>query len=137
MKKLYALVIFLFISYGVYAQSKFDGDWRGSVTTKSGSTLKIRIKISDDEVTQYFWNADASEWRATSPAITRKFAHKNNFEFSWMSSGGVWTETQTFMLSYVSGSNLSLVWSRQVVNEKDSGDNEAWAVQGEGSLSKY
>jgi hypothetical protein len=54
--------------------------------------------------------------------------------YTWINSGGVWTETQTFMLSYVNEDKYELVWSRQVLNFKDEGDNEAWFVQGSGTL---
>ncbi len=114
-----AILILLIAATNANAQiSKFIGDWSGKVIQKDGSSLWVRIKITDNNVVQYFWDSDNSSWRVTSPTVARYSYNKNNLISYWLNDGGVWTETQTFMLSYVNDDKLYLVWSRQVDNNK-------------------
>lgn len=133
MKTLILIILLIVGAKSLDAQLyKFDGDWSGKITLTDGSTMWARFVISDGNVTQYFWDSDNSRWYAPSAVLAKYSYNKNNLIFYWMNDGGVWTETQTFMLSSVSDDKLYVVWSRQVDNEKTSGDNNVWSLQGNG-----
>jgi len=135
LKTMFLVILFVFAVCSANAQLyKFTGTYSGTVTLKDGSRTKIRLRITSDNVTQYFYNDDNDSWYPASSDISRYAYDKNNLIYYWINTGGVWTETQTFMLSYVNSRKLYLVWSRQVVNEKDDDDNDAWSLQGAGYL---
>lgn len=136
MKSLFLSLIAIALFTGAYAQSyKFDGDWSGRISINGGSqSLLVRIKIDDGSVSQYFYDEDSETWSPVSPVLARYSVNKNNFMFYWMNNSTVWSETQTYMLSYVNDDKLYVVWSRQVNNIKDDDDNDAWSLQGAGYL---
>ena len=120
MKTLLMVFLSIAVATTLHAQiSKFTGDWKGQVFKKDGSSLWVRIKITEDNISQYFWDSDNNRWSIVSPSTARYSYNKNNLIFYWLNDGGVWTETQTFMLSYVNDGKLYIVWSRQVDNNKE------------------
>jgi hypothetical protein len=132
--KTFALIFLLIVgAKSLDAQLyKFDGDWSGKITLTDGTTMWVRIVVSDGTVTQYFWDSDNSRWYTPSAVLAKSSYDKNNLIFYWMNDGGIWTETQTFMLSSVSDDKLYVVWSRQVDNQETTGDNNVWSLQGDG-----
>lgn len=122
----------------VHAQSyKFNGDWEGKITlTDQSSTLRVRIIISGEDVQQYFYDDEEGGWSPVKPVVSRYYSNKNNFLYYWMNNSSVWSETQTYMLSYVNEDKLYVVWARQVNNVKNEEDNDTWSLQGSGYLTQ-
>lgn len=115
---------------------KFSGNWSGNITTSDGEKLLVRIDIDNNDVTQYFYDSNKSNWRPVAPVVEQFDYNKNNFLYYWMNNSSVWSETQTYALSYVCEDQLHVVWLRQVNNTKQGNENETWSVQGTGYLTR-
>lgn len=154
MKKLAALVCFLALVFAAateraggqrpngeggvtrtvtQAGAPFDGDWTGSITT-DGRDFPVRIVIRGNTATQYFRGDNG--WDVAEPDRVSFLINKNNAALVWLNSGGAWSETQVYSLSYVNPTRLDVVWSRHVNNVRDGSDNQTWNKQGTGTLRK-
>lgn len=137
MKAILFSLVLLTLSLGAGAQTyKFAGDWYGKITTNSGQSLWVRIKIDNNNITQYFYDDDDKQWNPVSPVLARYSSNKNNLLYYWMNNSAIWSETQTYALSYVSDDQIYVVWSRQVNNIKEDADNNVWSLQGTGYLAR-
>lgn len=114
--------------------SRFDGDWSGTISSADGDDILVRIVIRGNVATQYF--RGESGWSAIEPDKSSFLINRNNACLVWLNSGGVWSETQVYSLSYVSPTRLDVVWSRHVNNIREGGANETWNKVGTGSLRK-
>lgn len=133
---LFSLVLFAFTTNVNAQTSKFTGDWYGKITSNRGNALWVRLKIDYDNVTQYFYDDDDKQWNPVSPVVAKYTSNKNNLLYYWMNNSSVWSETQTYALSYVSDDKLNVVWTRQVNNIKEDEDNDVWSLQGSGYLTR-
>lgn len=113
---------------------RFDGDWVGTITSTDGGDILVRIVIRGNVVTQYFRGEGG--WSAIEPDKSNFLINRNNACFVWLNSGGVWSETQVYSLSYISPTRLDVVWTRHVNNIGEGGTNESWNRTGTGSLRK-
>jgi hypothetical protein len=119
--------------------AKFDGDWRGTIAISGDEdeetrNIKIRITIKGASATQYFFGEDG--WEPVEPAKISVTILRNNCVVMWLNEGGVWSETQTFSLSFRNAGELHLVWVRHVNNIQEGQDNDIWFLAGEGVLSR-
>lgn len=142
MRKLFFLSLFSLLliatSVSLHAQSKFEGYWAGTLKTADGDNIAIILKITNGVAKEYNYDKDQKKLVAYEPDKEVTNWQRNNLCFTWMNQGGVWTETQTYMLSYLSGKKLSAIWIRQVNNIKDDEDeNSCWSVKAEGTLTYY
>lgn len=137
MKKMISIAMCIIAFKLSFSQSyKFDGDWSGKISIDGGSeTTWVRIKIQSSSITQYFYDEQSSVWEPTYPSFAKYDYNKNNYIYFWMNNSAVWSETQTYMLSYVNSDKLYIVWSRQV-NNIQTGDYDAWSLQGTGYLTR-
>ncbi|MDR1834915.1 MAG: C-type lectin domain-containing protein [Fusobacteriaceae bacterium] len=131
-------LILLFQSLSAFAdsadRSQFNGMWTGEIILTEGKgTVRIALEITDDKITQYF--VDDNNKRATNPEDSNFLYARNNLVYAWVNKGGVWSETQIYSLSMINTSTLNVMYTRHVNNYR-SGDNEAWHLQGEGTLMK-
>jgi predicted secreted protein len=142
-------VSILLISYlFVYAQEfgsltsndavKFRGVWEGSIeiVRDQKSTVKIKVKITDSEVAQYFFEESKNDWRAVNPDVIRFTCDRNNAMVYWHNQGGVWSETQVYSISFLNNGELDLVWLRHVNNIRKNENNQTWNLFGRGKLVK-
>ncbi|MCU7549844.1 hypothetical protein OCK74_12000 [Chitinophagaceae bacterium LB-8] len=138
MKHLFLSLLGFMLFTSLSAQSyKFNGDWSGKISVLgSNDDLWVRISIKDNYITQYFYDNDTNGWEPVAPIMARYGSNKNNFLYFWMNNSEVWSETQTYMLSYVNDEKLYVVWSRQVNNIKQDEDNNVWSLQGSGYLTR-
>jgi hypothetical protein len=122
------------------AQSaKFDGYWVGSINTSEGDGKKktVVLKIVNGTAQRMSWDADTKHFTISSFAKEQTVNVRNNLIFTWLNSGGVWSETQTHLLSYINSKTLRVIWVRQVNNIKEGEDNSEWYVLGRGDLDYY
>jgi hypothetical protein len=122
----------------LHAQSQFDGYWAGTLKTADDDDITVILKISSGVAKEYNYDEDLKRLVPYNADKEATNWQRNNLCFTWLNQGGVWTETQTYMLSYLSGKKLSAIWVRQVNNIKDTkNENEAWSVQATGTLTYY
>ncbi len=118
---------------------KFKGVWEGNieiVRDQKSSTTKIRVKITDSEVVQYFYEESKNEWGPVNPDIIRFTCDRNNAIVYWHNHGGVWSETQVYSMSFLNNGELDLAWLRHVNNVRKNENNETWQLIGRGKLLK-
>jgi len=115
--------------------AQFHGNWVGEINVAGRNmTANVRLTISANRVIQYFQNDDGS-WDEVVPDNSSFSFDRYNMVYVWLDTGGIWTETQVFSLSFVNTRNLNVVWSRHVNNYySDEPFDEAWHIGGEGTL---
>lgn len=114
---------------------KFRGTWEGEIEVAGrDAKINIQIKISDTEVSQYFYSKKKNDWRLVNPDIIKFTCVKNNAVLYWHNHSTVWSENQVFSLSFVNSGELNLVWLRHVNNVRKDEDNESWHLSGNGKL---
>jgi hypothetical protein len=136
-KKLGILICLLtiFTSFS-YAQSrKFDGYWFGTITTSGDREVEIILKVENNIAHQMVYSESEGLKMYNWPRESTQYL-RNNLSYTWLNMGGVWTETQTFMLSYLNDDELQALWIRQVNNLKEDVDNEEWFVTGRGIMRR-
>lgn len=138
MKRLLFVLLSCIFFTALHAQAyKFSGDWSGKISINDrNDPIWVRINIDGSKITQYFYDEDSRSWSPTSPVLARYDYNINNFMYFWMNNSTVWTETQTYMLSYVNDDKLYVVWSRQVNNIQQGSDYDVWSLQGSGYLTR-
>ena len=139
MKFLVIVFVFIILIFRspVFGQvAKFTGTWVGSIENiwmgekEIQKTVKLRIKIIANKVTQYFWDDTKNEWYTKNDYLTQRFeAIKNQFIYYWIRNNELWTETQVFLLSYIKNNKLYITWSRQV-NDRSNTEIKPWSAQG-------
>lgn len=137
-KLVFISLLFSLISMHLQAQTKFEGYWAGKLKTDGGDEILIVLKITNGVAKRYSYDKDKEKLVPFNPLKETTISQRNNLCFTWMNQGGVWTETQTYLLSYLDDETLSIVWVRQVNNIKDDADeNDRWSVKAEGKLEHY
>jgi hypothetical protein len=133
-------LVLLFLSAASFAdsanRSEFNGTWIGSVIhNDDGYSMDIRLDITSNKIVQYFRNEDET-WAAVEPDDNFFIWDRNNLVYVWVNKGGVWSETQTYSLSFIDSRTLDVVWLRHVNNYRDGSNNETWNLTGVGRLRK-
>jgi hypothetical protein len=119
----------------VASRADFNGTWIGSVIhDDDGYVMDVRIDISSGGVTQFFSGDDG--WRVAGGEDSFYLLDRNNLFYVWVNQGGIWTETQTFSLSFINSNTLDVVWTRHVNNYAVGSSNDTWHLTGQGRLRK-
>ncbi|PPK93017.1 MULTISPECIES: hypothetical protein [Nonlabens] len=137
MKKwiLTALIICL-ASSNIYAQAKnFDGLWEGNIESTDGESVFIRLFIEDNNVYLTDTDEDGDLAKNFSKEVIVSKGYGGQLNAFWMDSGGVWTETQFYSLSWTSSNKLSIYHTRHVSNESDDTNGYTdWGYSAVGTL---
>ena len=132
---LLAIAFFMTFAGMVYSQD-FRGDWSGGIELDGrDSVVMIRIVIEGGSARQYFPTDDGG-WSLVEPRQAQYTQHQNNAHISWIASGGIWTETQSFHLSMINENELEVVYVRHVNNRTPGEDGEPWFLRGRGILAR-
>ena len=136
--------LFIFLLNTAHAQdsqqASFDGYWAGIITTagKDGKELPVILKITNGIAREVDYNEETGKFEAGKREKEFTSIVRNNLSYTWMNKGGVWSETQTYLVSYINDKSLKLVWVRQVNNvQEDEDDNDEWFMTGRGELVKF
>jgi len=119
----------------------FDGVWAGVLKNSQGSKSTVLLKINGGSTVRYMYNEDTDKFEPSSFEKQASMFLGNNFIFTWMNKGGVWSETQTHMISYLKPKSLYCRLIRQVTNaqedEDNPGINNEWSTTFEGILEHF
>lgn len=139
--------LLFFLSALVFTTSKaqtdkspsFDGYWAGVITTSAEDDDKVTmiLKITNGVAKRVYYDKDTKSLETSDFLKESTSILRNNLTYTWMNKGGVWSETQTYMASYINKEKLQLIWARQVNNIGEDEDNEEWYLIGRGELLKY
>ena len=131
-------VVGLLFVFGVgvtsYGDDRFEGNWVGDVEVVESGRGRVRIVVTGSTATSFY--CIDGEWSDGGSGSSPFTVRRNNGLFFWTSSGGRWSETQVFGLSYINDTLMSFVWVRQVNNETDDGDYDTWHALGQGKLRR-
>ena len=136
-KSLILLLLLIFINHVSFGQrQKFDGYWFGKLKTSDDREASVILKIENNTAHQMSYSEqEGLQVSDRDKEYTQSL--RNNLCYTWLNMGGVWSETQTFMLSYLNSEELQIIWIRQVNNIKEGTDeNEEWYVIGRGTMEK-
>jgi len=133
--RLLLLLAFLLPLKSLAQGVNFDGDWRGTVTVKDQGSLQMRFVIKDGKYQQFYYN-DGS-W---SPAGSRPMEYYREYQdiamLGWINSGGIWTENQSYSLTWVDDDTVQILWARHVTNRAAGEPGDSWNIVGEGTLKR-
>lgn len=119
----------------------FDGVWAGVLKDKNDKESLVVVKILNGLASRYDYNDDTKKFEKSSFIKENSMVLGNNLSFTWMNKGGIWSENQTYMISYLKPNVLYCRLIRQVNNvseDKNSpGMNDEWSTYFEGALTHY
>ncbi len=135
-------------SFTSYAQfnatpASFEGFWAGSVTdvTDSENSTFLILRIEDGKASQFFYDSDANDFVKSDFDRESTVSLGNNFHYTWLNQGEIWSETHAHALSFLNPELLWCVMVRQVTNASEdedvSGINDEWNVVYEGGLDFF
>lgn len=146
MKKYLLLSAILFsIVTSSFAQ-KFNqdlvGTWKGSIARQddSGKTTVMQFSFRKSDHTgklicnRQFANDEGEIYNSIDDNFTFVY-ERNSAVYTWVNSGGVWTEMQTYLFTF-NGGEIQLIHMRWVNNAQDDGTNEIWGYMQTGLLYK-
>ena len=126
MKKLLLIGLFLLFSLPSFSQALEDGTYKSDITIYSGNTSKTYT------YTFYVTYGIVSSYGSPAISLTRSLG--DTTLFTWLNSGGIWTESQTFVFTKNSKTgDLYVTTTRVVQNE----GQEPWQTFGLGKVYKY
>ncbi len=132
-----SLVLSLFCITLFSQDADFSGTWIGTIQDNEGEDITyLAVEIDGTEVTQYYYDSDEELYKEYTFDVQEFFVHRNNALYFWMNQGGVWSETQSYHLSMINPNKIKMLWTRQVNNIEENGDNESWEVKGTGFLER-
>ena len=137
MKNLF-LSLLLLIPFTLFAQdANFDGTWFGYIYDDDDEAVNyLLVEIEGDQVTQYSYDSENDTYNEYNFDVQEFHVHRNNALYFWMNMGGVWSETQSYHLSLLAPGKAKMLYTRQVNNIREEGENEAWETLGTGTLTK-
>lgn len=123
----------------------FDGDWRGNVKSVAGSEtnvqFRVRIVINGDSAIAYDreknrWTEIADQGIGSVKYTVSKM--RDLYVITWLNqyTEGIWTEEQTYSLSYINPSKIRLVQLRHVSNRDEGKNGTSWFYVCVGVLNK-
>lgn len=127
----------------VATSSSFEGFWVGELkdADDDSNTNYMMIQILNGKGTRYTYNSDTEKLEPTSKNKENTMILGNNACYTWMNKGGIWSETQTHLMSYIEPGALWCHLIRQVTNEQEDEDvagiNDEWKVIYSGRLNFY
>jgi len=102
-----------------------------------GDTYSVVIYIEDNNVYSVTTDEDGDPIKDRYKEIQMSKGFGEQLNFFWINTGGEWTETQMYSLSWKSDTELSLYHMRHVSNKNDDGDgNSDWGYFGTGILEE-
>ena len=126
MKKLLLIGLFLLFSLPSFSQALENGVYKSNITIYSGETQKTYA------YTFYVIGGVVSQVSEPAVSVTRTLG--DTTVFSWLNSGGIWTESQTFVFTKnKTTGDLYVTTTRVVQNE----GQEPWQTFGLGKVYKY
>ena len=122
----------------IFAQDiDVNGIWVGVVYDDNDEAIRtLLLEIEGDVVSEWGYNSDTEEYFPYSYKIQKFFRERNNAIYFWMNQGGVWSETQSYHISFLNENNAEIIWNRQVNNIKEGEDNDIWEMYGTGTLER-
>jgi hypothetical protein len=137
MKKLIFTTVFICAAISsVLAQSKnFDGLWEGTIRKADGETVFVRLFVEENNVYMTKKDDDGDLTKDLSKEVMMSKGYKGQLNALWMDTGGVWTETQFYSLSWTSENELSVYHTRHVSNEDGDGYSD-WGYTAAGNLMR-
>ncbi|QJP34570.1 hypothetical protein F0365_09270 [Nonlabens sp. Ci31] len=119
-----------------FAQAKdFDGLWEGTLNKADGGTVFVRLFVEENNVYMTRTDDDGDLIKDFSKEVMMSKGYGGQLNAFWMDTGGVWTETQFYSLSWTSEDELSIYHTRHVSNEDGNGYSD-WGYSATGTLKK-
>lgn len=121
----------------------YEGFWAGSLTdvTDDDNSVFLCLRIENGQAKRFHYDSDADDFVQSDYGHESSLLLGNNFQFTWINQGGIWSETQAHSLSFLNPKRLWVVMVRQVTNAEEDenveGINEEWNVVYEGGLNHY
>ena len=136
MKKIITIAILMFIALGVNAQSfnrNIIGLWGGTVeNTDTGKESYMAFNFEYDSFTKKLTchkltRNEEGEIVNNNSFTNSSFTYQtNNAVYTWVNSGGIWSETQSYMFT-ITESQLQILHIRMVNNDKEGNtEDEVW-----------
>ncbi|MEN5085565.1 hypothetical protein ABE426_03735 [Sphingobacterium faecium] len=125
----------------VATPNSYEGIWAGVLKNSKDSKLAVIVRISNGTATRYNYNVDNKKIEKYDFLKEMTMIVGNNLSYTWMNKGGVWSETQTHMMSYAAPDMLKCRLIRQVTNteesKEDPGMNDEWSTYFQGFLDRF
>ena len=137
MKKTILLFAFIFLSLSnSLAQSRdFDGLWEGIMEKENGEQYSLTLYIEDNNVYSVTEDEDGDLIKDRKFEAMASKGYGEHLNYFWINTGGLWTETQMFSISWSSNYELSVYHMRHVSNKSDEKDgNDDWGYFAKGIL---
>lgn len=138
MNKFITIIALLLLStFQVFSQARsFDGGWVGEMEKDDGETYSMTLYIEDNNVYTLTQDSDGDIIKDLANEVQISKGYGQQLNLFWINSGGAWTETQMYSLSWKSDTEISLYHMRHVTNEEDEDTNSDWGYTGIGTLKK-
>lgn len=121
--------------------SSYEGVWAGVIQNNSENKLAIIVKVSNGVATRYNYNSKDKKIEKYDFPKEVTMILGNNLSYTWLNKGGIWSETQTHMMSYLAPDMLKCRLIRQVTNAEESKDdpgvNNEWSTYYQGILDRF
>jgi hypothetical protein len=126
----------------------FDGDWRGPVKWVAGggeseTNLQFRLRIVIKGDTAIAYEGNKNKWSEIAYEATGsvKYTVSKMHDIcvvTWLNrfTDGEWTEEQTYSLSFINPSRISVIQLRHVNNLNEGKNNKSWFYVCDGVLTK-
>jgi len=146
MKKLLLTIAIIFasiITYGQHYNTEILGEWQGTVVkqdeSKDETVMRFNFRKSEFDgklICNRMFSKDGELYNNIDDNFSFVF-EENNFTYTWINSGGVWTETQSFMFT-LTEDGLQIIHIRWVNNDQraDGNGNSVWGYMQTGLLKK-
>lgn len=135
--------IFLLTAKGQHTATpaSYDGIWAGILENNNKNKLILIVRISNGIATKYTYNKESQKLEKYNFLKEATMSVGNNLSYTWMNKGGVWSETQTHMISYLRPDVIRCRLIRQVTNTQESEDapgmNDEWSTYYLGTLDRF
>jgi hypothetical protein len=123
----------------------FDGDWQGSVKWVAGAltNLQFRLRIVINADSALVYERKKNKWAEIADEDTGSVKYtvskmRDVCVVTWLNqyAGAVWTEEQTYSLSYINPDKIRVVQLRHVSNRAEGKNGTSWFYVCVGILTK-
>lgn len=123
------------------AANSYDGVWAGILENTNKNKLIMIVQISNGVASKYSFNKSTNKLEKHNFLKEATMVTGNNLSYTWMNKGGVWSETQAHMISYLRPDVIKCRLIRQVTNTQESEDapgmNDEWSTYYQGTLDRF